>query len=394
MGLGAFGQACGAGALLLPESTLASATDMLQHLPDSRHVAVYHKGRFFKLWLYEGSRLLKPRDLEMQFQRILDDPSPPQPGEERLAALTAGGRYWGPRWGTRRRGVQSHVPPWSSGRRPDGDVGPGCPVLTRTCRRQEHRWQQQGVAAVTSNCCWLDGGVQSLQTQVLGRALILQGAPLTLPLCLQSGVGAGTPGLLQLWQEQGCPGCHRARCVLRGSGRGVSPLRPRGRGQPQPLRQGPVARQLLQQVHAPAPPLAAPELPPPPPLPFSSRCRWFDKSFTLISFKNGQLGLNTEHAWADAPIIGHLWEVNRPREGPCGAGLGWGGRARTASQPDLPLQFVLGTDSFHLGYTETGHCLGKPNPVLPPPQRLQWDISEQVCGPRRGRGGCVREARA
>lgn len=58
-------------------------------------MAVYHKGRFFKVWLYEGSRLLKPRDLEMQFQRILDDPSLPQPGEERLAALTAGGRYWG-----------------------------------------------------------------------------------------------------------------------------------------------------------------------------------------------------------------------------------------------------------------------------------------------------------
>lgn len=82
-------------ALRCPASahTLASVTDVLQHLPESRHVAVYHKGRFFKLWVYEGSRLLKPRDLELQFQRILDDPSPPQPGEERLAALTAGGRY-------------------------------------------------------------------------------------------------------------------------------------------------------------------------------------------------------------------------------------------------------------------------------------------------------------
>lgn len=49
---------------------LASVADVLQHLSDSRHVAVYHKGRFFKVWLYEGSRLLKPRDLEMQFQRI------------------------------------------------------------------------------------------------------------------------------------------------------------------------------------------------------------------------------------------------------------------------------------------------------------------------------------
>ena len=105
-------------------------------------------------------------------------PPHPSPGEERLAALTAGGRYWAC-WGARRRGVRSHVPPWNSGRRPDRgrDVGPACPVLTRTCRRQERRWQQQGVAAVTSSCCWLDGGVQRLQTQVLGRALILQGAP-------------------------------------------------------------------------------------------------------------------------------------------------------------------------------------------------------------------------
>lgn len=76
--------------------SLTSVTDVLQHLSESRHVAVYHKGRFYKVWLYEGSRLLKPRDLEMQFQRILDDPSSPQPGEEKLAALTAGGRYPGP----------------------------------------------------------------------------------------------------------------------------------------------------------------------------------------------------------------------------------------------------------------------------------------------------------
>lgn len=91
------------GATSTSASTLA--TDILQHLTESRHVAVYHKGRFYKLWLYNGSRLLKPRDLEMQFQRILDDPSPPQPGEEKLAALTAGGRYQcpedraGPEWG-------------------------------------------------------------------------------------------------------------------------------------------------------------------------------------------------------------------------------------------------------------------------------------------------------
>lgn len=66
--------------------------DSLLHLVDSRHLAVLHRGRFFKVWLYQAGKQLPPRDLEMQFQRILDDPSPPLPGEQRLAALTAGSR--------------------------------------------------------------------------------------------------------------------------------------------------------------------------------------------------------------------------------------------------------------------------------------------------------------
>lgn len=66
--------------------------DTLLHLMESKHLAVYHKGRFYKVWLYYGGQHLRPRDLEQQFQRILDDPSPPQPGEEQLAALTAGER--------------------------------------------------------------------------------------------------------------------------------------------------------------------------------------------------------------------------------------------------------------------------------------------------------------
>eukprot|EP01134_Creolimax_fragrantissima_P005903 CFRG5903T1 len=36
--------------------------------------------------------------------------------------------------------------------------------------------------------------------------------------------------------------------------------------------------------------------------------RWFDKSFTLMVYANGKAGLNGEHAWADAPILGHMWE--------------------------------------------------------------------------------------
>ena len=34
----------------------------------------------------------------------------------------------------------------------------------------------------------------------------------------------------------------------------------------------------------------------------------FDKTFTLVVFKNGVYGMNVEHAWADAPITGHLME--------------------------------------------------------------------------------------
>ncbi|XP_068415707.1 carnitine O-palmitoyltransferase 1, muscle isoform isoform X1 [Eschrichtius robustus] len=203
-------------------------TDVLQHLTDSRHVAVYHKGRFFKLWLYEGSRLLRPRDLEMQFQRILDDPSPPQPGEEKLAALTAGGRA---EWAQVRQAF------FGSGKNKAALDAIERAAFFVALDEESHRYDPEDEASLS----------------LYGKAL-LHGS------------------------------CYN---------------------------------------------------------------RWFDKSFTLIAFKNGQLGLNTEHAWADAPIIGHLWE------------------------------FVLGTDSFDLGYTETGHCLGKPNPVLAPPQRLQWDIPEQ-----------------
>ncbi|TRY62416.1 hypothetical protein DNTS_031825 [Danionella cerebrum] len=72
--------------------------------------------------------------------------------------------------------------------------------------------------------------------------------------------------------------------------------------------------------------------------------RWFDKSFTLVVYKNGKIGINTEHSWADSPIVGHMWE------------------------------YVLATDSFQLGYTAEGHCKGDFNKSLVPPTRLPWDI--------------------
>ncbi|KAJ0069731.1 hypothetical protein NL108_012362, partial [Boleophthalmus pectinirostris] len=200
-------------------------TDIVQHLNDRKHLVVYHKGRFFMLWLYTGGRHLLPSELEMQFQRILSDTSKPQPGELKLAALTAGNRV-----------------PWAQAR---------------------HQYFSAGVNKLS-----LDA--------VESSAFFL---------------------------------------ALDDEPQGFDPSRNRSLDS--------YAKSLLH-----------------------GKCydRWFDKSFTLISYPNGKMGINTEHSWADAPIIGHMWE------------------------------YVLATDCFHLGYTEEGHCKGDMNKGLPFPTRLKWDL--------------------
>ncbi|XP_058271768.1 carnitine O-palmitoyltransferase 1, liver isoform-like [Hemibagrus wyckioides] len=72
--------------------TPGEETDTLRHWEDSEFVAVYHRGRYFRLWVYSAGRLLSPREIQHQIQNILDHPSAPAPGEERLGALTAGNR--------------------------------------------------------------------------------------------------------------------------------------------------------------------------------------------------------------------------------------------------------------------------------------------------------------
>lgn len=52
------------------------------------HLVVLHNGRYFKLNLYHKGNLLKPKDLESQLDKILEDTSAPFPGEKSLAALT------------------------------------------------------------------------------------------------------------------------------------------------------------------------------------------------------------------------------------------------------------------------------------------------------------------
>lgn len=204
-------------------------TDVLQHMNESKHIAVYHKGRFFKMWMFYDGRLLLPREIEQQIERILADKSEPQPGEELLAALTAGDRV-----------------PWAKAR--------------SQFFRQGKNKQSLDAVEKAAFFVTLDDTEQRYDPENSVQSLDSYGKSLLHGKCYD---------------------------------------------------------------------------------------RWFDKSFNLIVFKNGTMGLNAEHSWADAPIVGHLWE------------------------------HVLSSDPVRLGYTEDGHCKGNPHPSMPGPQRLQWDIPEE-----------------
>uniref|UniRef100_A0A672KW49 carnitine O-palmitoyltransferase n=1 Tax=Sinocyclocheilus grahami TaxID=75366 RepID=A0A672KW49_SINGR len=210
--------------------TPGEETDVLQHWQDSEFVAVYHRGRYFRLWVYRAGRLLSPREIQYQIQRILDDPSPPSPGEDKLGALTAGNRM-----------------PWAQ------------------VRKQ-----------------FFSSGVNKRSLDCIEKAAFF--------VTLDD-------------QEEGMMGENPSVNLDR------------------------YAKSLLH-----------------------GKCydRWFDKSLSVVVYKNGKNGLNAEHSWADAPIVAHLWE------------------------------FTLATDAFHLGYTADGNCRGEIEHSLPPPQRLSWDIPLQT----------------
>uniref|UniRef100_A0A8C1WDK0 Carnitine O-palmitoyltransferase 1, muscle isoform n=1 Tax=Cyprinus carpio TaxID=7962 RepID=A0A8C1WDK0_CYPCA len=162
-------------------------TDFVQHLKDRKHLVVYHRGRFFKVWLYYGGRHLWPSELELQFQRILDDKSEPQPGELKLPSLTAGNRV-----------------PWA---------------------RARLKYFTEGINQASLEAIETAAFFLTLDDEAHGYD----------PENIRS---------LDLY----------AKSLLHG------------------------------------------------------KCydRWFDKSFTLIVYKNGKIGVNTEHSWADSPIIGHI----------------------------------------------------------------------------------------
>ncbi|XP_072311810.1 carnitine O-palmitoyltransferase 1, liver isoform-like isoform X2 [Eucyclogobius newberryi] len=204
-------------------------TDVLQHWQDSDYIAVYHRGRYFRLWVYQAGRLLSPREIEFQIQRILDDPSPPSEGEAHLGALTAGDRI-----------------PWAKART---------------------NFFSTGLNKRSLDCIEKSAFFVTLDDD-----------------------------------EQGMMGDDPAASLDN------------------------YAKSLLH-----------------------GKCydRWFDKSFSMVFYKNGKCGINAEHSWADAPVLAHVWE------------------------------YALATDSFQLGYNTEGHCKGEVDSSLPKPQKLNWEISPE-----------------
>lgn len=75
--------------------------------------------------------------------------------------------------------------------------------------------------------------------------------------------------------------------------------------------------------------------------------RWFDKTITFVVCKNGQIGFNAEHSWADAPILAQLWE------------------------------WCCVDEAEKFGYDKDGNTLGKPTYKVIPPKLLEWDIPEE-----------------
>jgi len=203
-------------------------TDRIQHLDDSTWIAVYYKGRYYRMPVYYKARLMEPAELQIQFQRILDDDnSVPEKGEEKLAALTAWDRA-----------------NWAKARQQ---------YFSKGTNRVSLDMIEKAAFVVT-----LDEDEYEFDKK--------------------------EPNKLN----------HFAQRMLHGNGYD----------------------------------------------------RWFDKSFTLVIAKNGRMGFNAEHSWADAAVASHMWE------------------------------FVLAEDLEH-GYDAAGNTKGTVEVELPHPTRLKWDLEKE-----------------
>lgn len=67
-------------------------TDKIVHYQDSNHIVVLHRGCYYKVVIYHNGRILRPCEIQIQIEEILNSSDKPQAGEELLASLTAGDR--------------------------------------------------------------------------------------------------------------------------------------------------------------------------------------------------------------------------------------------------------------------------------------------------------------
>ncbi|XP_049288808.1 carnitine O-palmitoyltransferase 1, liver isoform isoform X1 [Anopheles funestus] len=68
-------------------------SDKIIHYQDSNHIVVLYRGCYYKVIIYHNGRILRPCELQIQIEFILQQGAEkPQPGEELLASLTAGDR--------------------------------------------------------------------------------------------------------------------------------------------------------------------------------------------------------------------------------------------------------------------------------------------------------------
>ncbi|XP_032591362.1 carnitine O-palmitoyltransferase 1, liver isoform isoform X2 [Drosophila grimshawi] len=198
-------------------------TDRIVHYRDSNHIVVLHKGCYYKMTIYHKGRILRPCELQVQIESILESKATPLDGEECLAALTAWNRS-----------------KWAEAR---------------------NTFFARGINHVSLHAIESAAFVLSLDDE-----------PFEFDL--------ERPELLDSFGKK----------LLHGNGYN----------------------------------------------------RWFDKCFTVCVGTNGRVGFNAEHTWADAPVMGHVWE------------------------------YIFGDDID--GYDETGNTKGTPEFTPPTPTRLNWDL--------------------
>uniref|UniRef100_A0A0K0ENG6 Carn_acyltransf domain-containing protein n=1 Tax=Strongyloides stercoralis TaxID=6248 RepID=A0A0K0ENG6_STRER len=67
-------------------------SDTMHRLIDTKYIAVFYKGVWYKINIFYGNRLLRPIELEKAIQKIIDNPKKHNPFEDKISSLTAGER--------------------------------------------------------------------------------------------------------------------------------------------------------------------------------------------------------------------------------------------------------------------------------------------------------------